>query len=86
MFGWFDAREAKQFGTSLAAFYIAQMPASLAVGEKKFAAKTQARELPYLPPIRQLQLLLRIGTGRQGSRIGFFAPPAQMGQRQIERR
>ena len=42
MFGWFDAKEAKQFGTSLAAFYVAQMPVGLALSEKKFAAKTQA--------------------------------------------
>lgn len=41
MFGWFDAREAKQFGGSLAAFYIAQMPPAGVLGEKKFAAKTQ---------------------------------------------
>jgi len=42
MFGWFDAREAKQFGASLAAFYIAQMPVDLKLSDKKFAAKTQS--------------------------------------------
>jgi hypothetical protein len=38
-FDWFDAREAKQFGASLAAFYIAQMPVELKLSEKKFAAR-----------------------------------------------
>ena len=42
MFRWFDAKEAKQFGRSLAAFYMAQLPLSMSGGEKKFAAKTQA--------------------------------------------
>ena len=42
MFGWFDAKEAKQFGSSLAALYMAQLPLSMAGGEKKFAAKAQA--------------------------------------------
>ena len=42
MFGWFDAREAKQFGASLAAFYIAQMPVDLKLSDKKFAARTES--------------------------------------------
>ena len=41
MFGWFNAKEAKQFGTSLAAFYIAQVPLGQPGGEKMFASKTQ---------------------------------------------
>ena len=42
MFGFFNAREAKSFGTVLANFFIAQMPVKHALGEKKFAAKTQS--------------------------------------------
>ena len=42
MFGWFDAREAKQFGASLAAFYIARMPVDLKLSDKKFAARTES--------------------------------------------
>lgn len=42
MFGWFDAKEAKQFGTTLAAFYVAQLPPASQLGDKKFAAKTQS--------------------------------------------
>ena len=42
MFGWFDAKEAKQFATTLAAFYVAQVPVKSTLGEKKFAAKTQS--------------------------------------------
>ena len=42
MFGWFDAREAKEFGASLAAFYIAQMPVDLKLSDKKFAVRTQS--------------------------------------------
>ena len=42
MFGWFDAKEAKTFGASLASYYIGQVPAKTVGTEKKFAAKTQA--------------------------------------------
>ena len=42
MFAWFDAREAKRFGASLAAFYIAQIPVDLKLSDKKFAAKTDS--------------------------------------------
>ena len=42
MFGWFDAKEAKQFGASLAAFYVTQIPLGMSGGEKKFAAKSQS--------------------------------------------
>jgi hypothetical protein len=42
VFSWLDAREAKQFGASLAAFYVAQMPLDKQLNEKKFAAKTQS--------------------------------------------
>ena len=41
MFAWFDATEAKAFGTSLAQFFIQQLPLDQQVNEKKFAAKTQ---------------------------------------------
>ena len=41
MFGWFDAKEAKQFGASLAALYVAQMPLGMSGGEKKFAVKSR---------------------------------------------
>jgi hypothetical protein len=41
MFGWIDARDAKRFGGELAAFYIAEMPRTLALTEKKFTVKTQ---------------------------------------------
>jgi hypothetical protein len=42
MFSWFNAREAKSFGTVLATFFIAQMPVKHVLGEKKFAAKSQS--------------------------------------------
>jgi hypothetical protein len=42
MFSFFNAREAKSFGTVLANFFIAQMPVKQALDEKKFAAKTQS--------------------------------------------
>jgi hypothetical protein len=42
MLGWFDAREAKQFGSSMAAFYVAAIPVAGSLSEKKFATKSQA--------------------------------------------
>jgi hypothetical protein len=39
--GWFEASEAKAFGTSLARFYAERIPLEAQVNEKKFAAKTQ---------------------------------------------
>lgn len=38
---WFDARQAKEFGESLASFFKERVPASDRIEEKKFAAKTQ---------------------------------------------
>lgn len=42
VFGWFDVREAKQFGASLGAYYIAQMPVDRQLNDKKFAVRTQS--------------------------------------------
>ncbi len=40
---WFDAREAKSFGATLAAFYAAQVPLEAKdLKDKKFVAKTQS--------------------------------------------
>ena len=39
--GWFEASGAKQFGTSLARFFIDRVPVEAQMNEKKFAAKTQ---------------------------------------------
>ena len=38
---WFDAQKAKDFGTSLAAFFIERVPVKDRIEEEKFAAKTQ---------------------------------------------
>lgn len=38
---WFDARQAKEFGANLAAFFIARMPLNQQIEEKKWASKTQ---------------------------------------------
>jgi len=38
---WFDARQAKEFGASLALFLIERIPANQQTAEKKFAEKTQ---------------------------------------------
>ena len=41
MFGWFNAAAAKEFGAGLAQFYIERIPVTLAITEKKFAAKSK---------------------------------------------
>lgn len=38
---WFDARQAKEFGASLAAFFIERMAADARLDERKLAVKTQ---------------------------------------------
>lgn len=38
---WFDARDAKAFGESLASFFIERVPRDDRIKEKKFAVKTQ---------------------------------------------
>lgn len=38
---WFDAQKAKDFGTSLAVFFIERVPINDQIEEKKFATKTQ---------------------------------------------
>ena len=42
VFGWFDARAAKQFGASLAQVFMEQVPRESTLNEKKFAAKANA--------------------------------------------
>lgn len=39
MLSWFDAREAKEFGASLACFFIERMPPDAEMGEKAFTLK-----------------------------------------------
>lgn len=41
MFSWFDAREAKAFGASLAGFFIERMPLDTNTSEKAFAQKAE---------------------------------------------
>jgi len=38
---WFDARHAKEFGASLANFWLDRIPVNQHIDEKKFAVKTQ---------------------------------------------
>ncbi len=41
MLSWFDAKEARAFGETLAAFFAERIPADSDLKEKKFAARTQ---------------------------------------------
>jgi len=41
VFNWFDATKAKEFGESLAHFFVEQVPRNDQIKEKKFAFKTQ---------------------------------------------
>jgi hypothetical protein len=41
VFSWFDAREAKEFGASLARFYVAKNPSAVSNKTEKFVAKKQ---------------------------------------------
>ncbi|MBV8666779.1 MAG: hypothetical protein JO269_09870 [Burkholderiaceae bacterium] len=41
MFGWFDARDAQQFGTTLADFFMERIPNEESAGKNKSLAKKQ---------------------------------------------
>lgn len=41
MFSWFDAKTAKEFGTTMAQFFIQRMPLSAGLTEKQFASKAK---------------------------------------------
>jgi hypothetical protein len=41
MLSWFDAREAKLFGSHLAKFFISKIPLDLTISEKKLGSKTE---------------------------------------------
>jgi len=41
MFGWFNAKRAEEFGSSLARFFIEKMPADKQMNDAKFASKTE---------------------------------------------
>lgn len=41
LFSWFDARDAKDFGSSMARFYMERMPPNVGLNEKQFATKSQ---------------------------------------------
>lgn len=60
MFGWFDASKAKDFGKSLAAYFIDHVPSAERNDDKKFERKTkkildsmarQAREFKQANPL-----------------------------------
>ncbi len=40
-FSWFDAREAQNFGTAMARFFIERIPANAGLSEKQFASKSK---------------------------------------------
>jgi hypothetical protein len=42
IFGWFDARAAKAFGSDLARSFIARVPAEARLSERKFEAKAKS--------------------------------------------
>jgi len=41
VFSWFDAKAAKDFGTTMAQFFTAQMPLTAGLTEKQFASKAK---------------------------------------------
>lgn len=41
MFSWFDAKAAKEFGTTMAQFFIERMPLSAGMTEKQFSIKAK---------------------------------------------
>ena len=69
LFSWFDAGAAKQFGASLAQFYIDRIPADSAINEKKFAAKTKG----VLD-----KMALQVGQFKEANRLNTFKK-AQLG-------
>lgn len=60
LFGWFNAKEAHQFGAELAHLYILKMPLDTPRTDKKFASKSQ-RALEQLErQVRQFQARHRL--------------------------
>ncbi|WP_394787329.1 hypothetical protein [Rhodoferax sp.] len=56
LFGWFNAKEAHQFGAELAHFFILKMPLDTQRKDKKFAVKTQATLDKIDQRVRQFQV------------------------------
>jgi hypothetical protein len=59
---WFDARQAKEFGTSLAVFFIERIPAKQDIGEKKFTEKSQKTLDQMTAQITQFKMQNKLNT------------------------
>jgi hypothetical protein len=59
---WFDARQAKEFGASLAIFFIERIPVKQDTGEKKFAEKTQKTLEQMSGQIAQFKMQNKLNT------------------------
>ncbi|ROZ79143.1 hypothetical protein [Ramlibacter sp. WS9] len=69
MFSFFDASSAKEFGASLARYYMERMPLNVALKEKQFAVKS-------LKVMDQMDL--QVKNYRQKNKLNFYKT-AQMG-------
>lgn len=63
MFGWFNAKRAEEFGTSLANFFIEKMPMDKQINDAKFASKTE-----YL----LTKMSAQIKVFRQEEKLNFY--------------
>lgn len=61
VFGWFEAREAKEFGALLARFYAERVPVEAQINEKKFAAKTQEVLQKMARQVQEFKSKTRVG-------------------------
>ncbi|MBC7376763.1 MAG: hypothetical protein H7346_04925 [Burkholderiaceae bacterium] len=69
MFSWFDAKEARTFGESLAAFFAERIPANSDLKEKKFTTKAQQV---------LSKMALQVDQFKQGHKLNVFKK-AQLG-------
>lgn len=63
--GWFDASDAKAFGTTLARFYSERIPLEAQGDEKKFAARTRTTLEGMASQVRQFKTRNQLGVYRK---------------------
>jgi hypothetical protein len=63
MLGWFDSKQAEEFGTSLGQYLIEKMPTDKQLSQSKFAAKTESL---------LLKMELHVRSFKQKEKLNFY--------------
>lgn len=85
---WFDARQAKLFGASLAVFFVERIPPNQQIDEKKWAVKTQRTLSQMSNQIAGFKLQNKLNTYKKaqlGNAFKWALKDAGLAAQQVDR-